>query len=68
MQISLPQTQLRMMKPNVRLVSIKLDFFTSFNDFCDAKMWVYDRFRFGPEKIFQRLLFSFCGNLFSRLG
>ena len=49
-----------MIEPNVCLVSTKLDFVNIFTDFCDAKMWVYDRFRFGPEKeTFQRLLFFF---------
>ena len=45
-------------QPSVYLVSTRLDFATIFTEFCDAKMWVYDSFRFGLEKTFQRLLFS----------
>ena len=61
-------SELDMIEPNVRLVSTKLGFVTIFPDFCDAKMWVYDRFCFGPEEAFQRFLFFFCGNQLSRLG
>ena len=64
-KISLSQIQLDMMEPNVCLLSTKLDFVTIFTEFCDAKKLVYDNFRFGPEKTFQRLLFFFCGNLLS---
>jgi len=66
-RFSLPQIQLDVMEPNVCLVSTKLDFITIFTDFCNAKMWVFDSFRFGPEKIFQRLSFFLCGNLLTRL-
>ena len=48
------------MEPNVSLVSTKLDFVTISTNFCDEKMWVYDSFRFGPEKtsnVFCFLLF-----------
>ena len=66
-QLSFPQIQLDMMEPNICLVSIKLDFVTIFSNFYDAKMWVCDSFRFGPEKTFHFLLF-FCENLLYRLG
>ena len=56
-QFSLPQVQLDVMEPNVWLVSTKLDFVTIFNDFCDAKMWVYDSCSFGPEKRIQSFVF-----------
>ena len=49
-QFSLPPTQLDLMEPTVCLVSTKLDFVTIFTDICDANMWVYDSFRFRPEK------------------
>ena len=53
------------MELKISLVCIKLDFATSFNDFCEAKVSVHDSFCFGT-KTFQRLLF-FCGYLFLRL-
>ena len=68
-QFSLPQTQLVMMEPNVCLVSTKLDLVTIFSNSCDAKMKVYDSFRFGPEKKHSDVFcFFFCGNRLSRLG
>ena len=49
-QFSLPQIQLDIMEPNVCLLCTKLDFVNLLTDFCDAKMWVYDSFHFGPKK------------------
>ena len=38
------------MELNVCLVCTKLHFVTILTNFCDAKMTVYDFFRFGPKK------------------
>ena len=65
-QFSHPQTQLFRMKPNVFLVSTKLDFVTVFTDFCDVKKGVHDSFRFGPRRIFH--FFLFCGILLSPIA
>ena len=48
--LALPQIQLALMEPNFSLASTKLDFVTNFSDFCDAKIWVNDSFRFEAEK------------------
>ena len=48
--LSLPQIQLDMIELNVCSVSIKMDFVTIFTDFCNAKSWVYDSFRFWTKK------------------
>ena len=67
-KFAFPQIQLDLMEPNVCLVPTKVEFVTIFTDFCDAKMWACDSFRFGPEKTFQRFLLFLCGNLLCRLG
>ena len=62
-QFSFPQIQLDMIEPNVCLVSTTMDFVSIFTDFCDAKMWVYDGFRFGSEKNIPTSFVFFCGSL-----
>ena len=65
-QSVLPQIHLEMMEPKVCLVCIKLDFVTSFTDFCEAKISVNDSFSFGTKNIPTSFVFLLRKSNFSR--
>ena len=56
-----PLTLLEMIEPKVRLVCSKLDASTSFSDFREAKVSVYDDSQFSKKRTFQCLFFRKFG-------